>query len=75
MTKICSLHETDCFATFLLTEEQCWFQEMVGRKLPKLARHLQGLNCDMSIIATDWFLCLFCTALPSEVLLSLTLYF
>jgi hypothetical protein len=42
-------------------------QELVSRKLPKLARHLKGLNCDMSIIATDWFLCLFSTALPSEV--------
>jgi len=42
-------------------------QELVARKLPKLAKHLKGLNCDMSIIATDWFLCLFCTALPSEV--------
>ena len=36
-------------------------------KLGKLQAHLQKLYCDMTIIATDWFLCLFCTALPSEV--------
>ena len=36
-------------------------------KLPRLHAHLQRLGCDMSIIATDWVLCLFSTSLPSEV--------
>ena len=35
-------------------------------KLPRLAAHLEVLQCDMSILATDWFLCLFCTSLPAE---------
>lgn len=42
-------------------------QELVIVKLPKLHKHLQALGCDMTIIATDWFLCLFATSLPSEV--------
>ena len=39
----------------------------MSAKLPKLFAHLSRLHCDMTIIATDWFLCLFSTALPSEV--------
>ena len=45
----------------------CAAQELVAVKLPRLHAHLQKLGCDMSIIATDWFLCLFSTSLPSEV--------
>ncbi len=45
-----------------------WFlQELVQLKLPKLGKHLKRLHCDMTIIATDWFLCLFSTVLPAEV--------
>ena len=39
---------------------------LVDTKLPKLAAHMTALRCDMSILATDWFLCLFCTSLPAE---------
>ncbi len=42
-------------------------QELTYKKLPKLYKHLQTTQCEMSIIATDWFLCLFATTLPSEV--------
>lgn len=42
------------------------FEELVAAKLPKLGAHLKHLNCDMTLIATDWFLCLFSTVLPSE---------
>ena len=42
-------------------------QELTYKKLPKLYKHLQAQQCEMSIIATDWFLCLFATTLPSEV--------
>jgi hypothetical protein len=41
-------------------------KELVAVKLPRLAAHLEELHCDMSIVATDWFLCLFCTSLPAE---------
>ena len=39
----------------------------VTSKLPRLAAHLRVLSCDISILATDWFMCLFATTLPSEV--------
>ena len=42
-------------------------QELVIEKMPKLAEHLSRISCDVTIVATDWFLCLFCTTLPSEV--------
>lgn len=42
-------------------------QELLVKKLPSLAKHLEELQCDISIIATDWYLCLYCTSLPSEV--------
>ncbi len=45
-------------------------QELTYKKLPKLYKHLQTTQCEMSIIATDWFLCLFATTLPSEVMSS-----
>lgn len=41
-------------------------RELVETKLPRLAAHLTALRCDMSILATDWFLCLYSTSLPSE---------
>ncbi len=29
----------------------------------------QAMGCDISLLATDWFLCLFCTSLPAETVL------
>lgn len=39
---------------------------LLAAKVPRLASHLASLRCDMSILATDWFLCLYCTSLPAE---------
>ena len=34
---------------------------------PKLAKHvLDTLSCDASLLATEWYLCLFATSLPAE---------
>lgn len=33
---------------------------------PALAAHFQAVGFDISLVATDWFLCLFCTTLPAE---------
>ena len=34
---------------------------------PRLAKHvLDALGCDASLLATEWFLCLFATSLPAE---------
>ncbi|KAF5833418.1 RabGAP/TBC protein [Dunaliella salina] len=40
---------------------------LMEKKMPRLHKHFQDLGCDVSIIATDWFLCLFATSLPPEV--------
>jgi hypothetical protein len=42
------------------------FAALLSKKMPKLSRHLSSVGCDVSLLATDWFLCLFSTALPSE---------
>lgn len=39
---------------------------MVKEKEPKLAEHLHSIYCETTIIATEWYLCLFCTTLPPE---------
>ena len=41
----------------------------------RIATHLEALEFDVSLVATEWFLCLFSKSLPSEVrtVLSLSL--
>eukprot|EP00884_Botryococcus_braunii_P008527 jgi/Botrbrau1/17676/Bobra.0166s0101.1 len=41
-------------------------EELLSVKLPRLYQHFKMQACEMSLIATDWFLCLFCTTLPAE---------
>ncbi|KAG2433312.1 hypothetical protein HXX76_008378 [Chlamydomonas incerta] len=41
-------------------------QELVGEKLPRLHTHMARLGCDTSLIATDWFLTLYCSSMPPE---------
>ncbi|WIA37952.1 hypothetical protein OEZ86_001329 [Tetradesmus obliquus] len=40
--------------------------QLLQQKQPKLAAHLQELGCEASLLATDWYLCLFATSLPAE---------
>lgn len=40
-------------------------EDLLARKLPKLARHLQQTGAHMSMIATEWLLCLYASVLPS----------
>ena len=47
-------------------------QELVAAKQPRLHRRLAQLGCDMTILATDWFLCLYATSLPCEARQPLT---
>ncbi|KAK9832050.1 hypothetical protein WJX81_002190 [Elliptochloris bilobata] len=44
-------------------------EELVAAKLPRLHRRLAELGCDMTILATDWFLCLYATSVPCETAL------
>lgn len=40
--------------------------KLLAKKDPALAGHMETLGCDVNLVATDWFLCLFCTTLPIE---------
>lgn len=40
--------------------------ELIAQKLPRLSAHLNALEADVSILATDWFLTLFSASMPSE---------
>lgn len=33
----------------------------------RIAAHLEALEFDVSLVCTEWFLCLFAKSLPSEV--------
>ncbi|EFJ51370.1 hypothetical protein VOLCADRAFT_116378 [Volvox carteri f. nagariensis] len=41
-------------------------QDLVHAKIPKLGAHMKATNCDMSLVATDWFLTLYCVSMPAE---------
>ena len=47
--------------------EMAVLAELLHKKLSRLSEHLKAMHCDISIISTDYFLCLYCTTLPSEV--------
>ncbi|KXZ48876.1 hypothetical protein GPECTOR_25g461 [Gonium pectorale] len=40
--------------------------DLVAEKIPKLSEHMARIGCEISLIATDWFLTVFCVSLPSE---------
>lgn len=46
--------------------EQRVFKDLFRKKCPRLATHLDEIDFDVSLIATEWFLCLFSKSLPSE---------
>jgi len=46
--------------------EQRVFQDLLTKKCPRLSAHLEALGFDVSLVATEWFLCLFSKSLPSE---------
>lgn len=46
--------------------EQRVFKDLMAKKLPRIAVHLEHLEFDVSLVATEWFLCLFAKSLPSE---------
>ncbi|OAY68725.1 Growth hormone-regulated TBC protein 1, partial [Ananas comosus] len=49
--------------------EQRVFKDLLAKKCPRIAAHLEGLEFDVSLVATEWFLCLFSKSLPSETTL------
>ncbi|KAJ4975638.1 hypothetical protein NE237_000744 [Protea cynaroides] len=46
--------------------EQRVFKDLLSKKCPRIAAHLDALDFDVSLVATEWFLCLFSKSLPSE---------
>ncbi|CAL9212102.1 uncharacterized protein LOC135617442 [Musa acuminata AAA Group] len=49
--------------------EQRVFRDLLAKKCPRIATHLEAMEFDVSLVATEWFLCLFSKSLPSETTL------
>ncbi|XP_049934843.1 uncharacterized protein LOC116256970 isoform X4 [Nymphaea colorata] len=47
--------------------EQRVFKDLLSKKCPRIATHLEAMGFDVSLVATEWFLCLFSKSLPSEM--------
>ncbi|KAL5794228.1 hypothetical protein ACOSP7_002822 [Xanthoceras sorbifolium] len=61
----------DCYTTNLsgCHVEQRVFKDLLPKQCPRIATHLEALEFDVSLVATEWFLCLFSKSLPSETTL------
>lgn len=61
----------DCYTSNLsgCHVDQRVFKDLLAKKCPRIAAHLEALNFDVSLICTEWFLCLFAKSLPSETTL------
>ncbi|CAD5193212.1 uncharacterized protein LOC103975109 [Musa acuminata AAA Group] len=49
--------------------EQRVFKDLLAKKCPRIAAHLEAMEFDVSLVATEWFLCLFAKSVPSETTL------
>ncbi|XP_050206544.1 uncharacterized protein LOC126656101 [Mercurialis annua] len=61
----------DCYTNNLsgCHVEQRVFKDLLSKECPRLAAHLEEMEFDVSLVATEWFLCLFSKSLPSETTL------
>ncbi|RZC27553.1 TBC1 domain family member 2A isoform B [Glycine soja] len=61
----------DCYTNNLsgCHVEQRVFKDLLSKKCPRIATHLEALEFDVSLVTTEWFLCLFSKSLPSETAL------
>ncbi|KAI9083205.1 hypothetical protein K1719_034737 [Acacia pycnantha] len=61
----------DCYTNNLsgCHVEQRVFKDLLAKKCPSIASHLESMGFDVSLVATEWFLCLFSKSLPSETTL------
>lgn len=62
---------SDCYTNNLsgCHVEQRVFKDLLTKKCPRIATHLDSLEFDVSLVTTEWFLCLFSKSLPSETTL------
>ncbi|CAK9133398.1 unnamed protein product [Ilex paraguariensis] len=58
----------DCYTNNLsgCHVEQRVFKDLLTKKCPRVNAHLEDLEFDVSLVCTEWFLCLFSKSLPSE---------
>ncbi|CAA3019644.1 Hypothetical predicted protein [Olea europaea subsp. europaea] len=61
----------DCYTNNLsgCHVEQRVFKDQLTKKCPRIAAHLEAMEFDVSLVCTEWFLCLFSKSLPSETTL------
>ncbi|CAI7917098.1 unnamed protein product [Closterium sp. NIES-53] len=61
----------DCFAEdlFGVHVEQRVLKDLLKKKQPKLASHLDKVGFELSLVTTEWFLCVFAKTFPSETTL------
>ncbi|XP_044465263.1 growth hormone-regulated TBC protein 1-like [Mangifera indica] len=61
----------DCYTNNLsgCHVEQRVFKDLLVKQCPRIASHLEAMEFDVSLVATEWFLCLFSKSLPSETTL------
>ncbi|KAL3849184.1 hypothetical protein ACJIZ3_011066 [Penstemon smallii] len=61
----------DCYTNNLsgCHVDQRVFKDLLTKKCPRIATHLEALEFDVSLVCTEWFLCLFSKSLPSETTL------
>jgi len=62
---------SDCYTDTLTGchVEQRVFKDLLAKNCPRIAAHLEAMGFDVSLVATEWFLCLFSKTLPSETTL------
>lgn len=70
-SKICLLNSALGMHSFMKNFLIFMFNLLVSIKKSeekrRIASHLEALDFDVSLVATEWFLCLFSKSLPSEV--------
>ncbi|GLT46266.1 hypothetical protein SLA2020_200360 [Shorea laevis] len=61
----------DCYTNNLsgCHVEQRVFKDLLAKQCPRITSHLEAMEFDVSLVATEWFLCLFSKSLPSETTL------
>ena len=62
---------TDFYSKYMtgIRIEQKLFEDVFRATLPKLAAHLDSCGLPLSIVTTNWFMCLYTNTLPAETLL------
>lgn len=61
----------DCYSDHLTGchVEQRVFKDLLRKHCPRLAAHLDNIGFDVSLVITEWFLCLFSKSLPTETVM------